>query len=109
MQIKTFNNTVKNLGKCMSHSLSWNEKVISITSKVNSSLHSLRFYRKSLSHNLRKHLIETLILSHSDSIVFMSMDKTRNRKLQVAQKPCVRFVKVYIPFIPSRDITTEVR
>lgn len=94
----------------MSPSLSWNEQVETITNKVTSLLQSLRFHRKSLSEDLWKYLIESLINPHLDycSVVFNSLDKTCTRKLQVAQNFCVIFVQGFILFIRSTNISTQV-
>ena len=62
-------------------------QVTNITSKLYSTLSSLKFHEKSLSQTLRKHLIQALALPHFDycSIVFMHADKTRTLALQTAQ------------------------
>ena len=70
----------KNLGVIITPSLNWQPHIISITNKINATLSSLNFHRKSLNVPLRKPLMQTLALPHFDyaSITFMNSDKTRS-------------------------------
>lgn len=90
---------IKNLGVILSSTLDFKSHTKMISSKIYSSLFSLRFFRHSLSKSLRIHLVQSLLLPHFDyaSSVFLYLDKTLELKLQTAQNACVRFVCGYIP------------
>ena len=58
---------------------------------------------------LKKQLILSLVLPHFDyaSIVFLDLDKTRTKQLQVAHNACIRFIFGYIPYIPTSNVSTH--
>ena len=85
---------VKSLGVWLDPNLKWKKHVGSILQKIYGSLRTLKFHSQALSRDLRKILIETMVLPHFDyaCAVYHSVDKTRNLKLYRALNACVRFV-----------------
>ena len=85
---------VKSLGVWLDLNLKWKKHVGSILQKIYGSLRTLKFHSRALSRDLRKSLIETMVLPHFDyaCAVYDSVDKTRNLKLYRALNACVRFV-----------------
>ena len=81
-----------------------------IRAKVYVSLKSLNFHRKAFSFEIKKQLIQTLVIPQFDyaSVVYSHLDKTRGKSLQVAHNACVRFVTSYAPFIPSLDVKSHI-
>lgn len=105
-----YSDSAKSLGVTSSSTLNWKHHTTDVINKVYRSLHSLKFYRKSMSIGLRKNLVETLVLPHYSyaSIVFADVDETRLNELQVAHNAWVRFVAGFVPFIPTSDITSHI-
>ena len=91
----------RNLGVIMTPTLDWKKHASEVTRRVYSTLHTLRFYRCSLSRSLRKCLVESLIFPRLDyaCVVYHYLDKTHCDKLQVTLKACVRFVVGRLPFL----------
>ena len=77
---------IKNLGIWLTPTLNCLSHVNNILKKVHFSLGSLNFYRRLLAIPLKKQLILTLVLPHFNyaSIVFIDLDKSRTKQLQVA-------------------------
>lgn len=100
--------SAKNLGAVISHTLNWNEHVKLITRRAYGVLASLRFYRKSLSRELHKNLVQQLVFPHLNYIpaVYIHLDEERISKLRILQNSCVRFVIGFIPFIPTAAISS---
>lgn len=99
---------VKNLRARLSSNLDFHAQVNAVVSKVFYSLSSMRFFRNSLSRQLRIQLIQSLVFPHLDyaCATYLDVDKTRNRGLQTAQKACVRYIIGRVPLAthitPSR-------
>lgn len=85
---------VKNLGVVIDNTLSWNSHVDSTCRKVFASMHSLKRLRALLPGSTRETLIKSLIMPHFDYCDFLLTNMTfkLQRKLQVAQNACVRFI-----------------
>ena len=84
----------RNLGLILDPTLSWNNHVSKIVSKVHSSLFSLKVHRHSLSINLRIKLVQSLIFSNFDysCVAFFSLDKEQNERLEKTLNSCIRFI-----------------
>ena len=102
--------SVKNLGVTITPTLTWDLLVGKIQAKVYGSLKSLNFRRRSLSFEMKKQLVQASVMPHFDyaSVVYIYLDKTRGKSLQVAHNACVRFVTSYVPFIPLVDVKSHI-
>lgn len=85
---------VKNLGVFISKNLTWNRQISHISSKIHGTLHKLRFYRNSLSINIRKLLVNALVIPHFDyaCIVYDDLSGYLDIKLLRLLNVCTRFI-----------------
>ena len=84
----------RSLGVTFTNTLNWQARAKAVTRRVFASLYTLRFFRRALSRDVRKHLAETLVFPQLDcaALVYNHLDKTRVLMLERALKACVRFV-----------------
>ena len=71
---------------------------------------SLSLNRRSLSFEMKKQLVQALVTPHFDyaSVVYIHLDKTRGKCLQVIHNICVCFVTGYFSFIPTFDVKSHI-
>ena len=86
--------STKSLGVWLDQELSWNEQIAKIVAKVNSSLFCLKMHKHSLSFNVHKHLVETLIFPQFDyaCVPLLNCSDELNIKLERALNSAIRFV-----------------
>ena len=101
---------IKNLRISLTLTLNWSPYVNNIPRKVHFSLGSLNFYHRSLAIPLKKQLVLTLALPHFDyaSIVFINLDKTGSKQLQVVHNVRITFIFGYLfGYSPDTIILTR--
>ncbi|KAL7289074.1 hypothetical protein TKK_0017025 [Trichogramma kaykai] len=89
-----YSSSMRCLGITLTPSLHWDARVGNIISKSHYALYSLRFYRHSLSRQLRESLSVALVLPHMDyaASVYNATTKEQDLRLQRLQNACTRFI-----------------
>ena len=89
-----FEQTVKNLGVTLSNNLSWQAHVNSLVRKVNGSLFRLRYHSDILSIELRKTLVQALIIPIVDYCCILMSDITKelDTKIQILINHTIRYI-----------------
>ena len=97
-------------GVNVTSTLNWQPHISGLLGKVYGALGTLRFYHKALSFNFRLQLVKSLVIPHLDyaSLVYMDVDLTRGKDLQIAHNACVHFIIGNILFLPNRAVTSHV-
>ena len=92
--IVPISNSAKNLGVLLNSKLTWEDHVNYICRKSFATLHSLTRLRKFLPVNVKKMLVESLILSRLEygDVVYSDLTDALARRLQRIQNACVRFI-----------------
>uniref|UniRef100_A0A8D8TUQ2 Uncharacterized protein n=1 Tax=Cacopsylla melanoneura TaxID=428564 RepID=A0A8D8TUQ2_9HEMI len=86
---------VKNLGVYIDNKLSWECHVSEVRKRVYYSLHTLSRFRKVFPKELKKRLIEALVLplfDYCDVVYSPNLKVESQQSLQRAQNSCVRYV-----------------
>ncbi|KMQ90604.1 craniofacial development protein 2-like protein [Lasius niger] len=89
-----FSESVKYLGMTISCTLDWNEHVSGCMKRVNMTLHRLKVCKRLLPTSVREVLVISLInpLIDYGCLVYNSLSKEQNLKLQRAYNSCVRMI-----------------
>lgn len=84
----------KNLGVFMDSDLNWNTQVSHVCKKVYSLLHSLKTVNDFLPSELKKRLVQALVMPHFDycDILLTNLNTSLTDRLQRAHNACVRFI-----------------
>uniref|UniRef100_A0ABD2W2T0 Reverse transcriptase domain-containing protein n=1 Tax=Trichogramma kaykai TaxID=54128 RepID=A0ABD2W2T0_9HYME len=96
-----YSSSIKVLGIIITPTLNWDNYIASISSKINFSLYSLRYHRRSLTFTLRKRLVQALILPHLNhaAVLLTSLTADQNLRLQRLQNASIRFIYGDIPLM----------
>ena len=99
-EVISFVDKVKSLGVMLDNTLSWKPQIDLITKNVNRALFGLRFIKSCTTQNLRKRLVESLIVPHLDycSVVYHNASMSLRARLQRLSNAGVRYI-----FGVSRD------
>ena len=92
--IVPFVSEVKSLGVVLDSKLSWEPQVISIEKKVNRVLYTLRFIRHCTSENLRRRLVQALIIPHLDycSVLLLDAKTSLKERIQRLSNSGIRYI-----------------
>ena len=89
-----YSNVVKNLGIYLDSNLNWNTQIKQTSQKVFSIMHSLKRLKHVLPTNLKKILVETLVMPYFDycDVLLIDLNYNLTEKLQHVHNMCIRYI-----------------
>ena len=90
----TYTNVVKNLGFYFDSNLNWNVQIKETSKKIFYIMHSLKRLKNFLPTNLKRILVQTLVMPHFDycDVLLTDLSNKHSEKLQRVHNMCIRYI-----------------